>query len=329
MISIREVARLAGVSPATVSRVMNGTANVNTEKKQRVLRVIEETGFKPNELARSLYKQSSRIIGAIIPTNENPFFNELTRAVEAEAYAQGYRFMICNSDSDPEKEAESIRIMSQMKADGLVVMANNENIWKELKECQLPVIVMDRQIEDHHELAHIQANHYEGGRLAAEHLLDCGCRNIVHMRGPQKYSSGRDRFRGYLDVCTKKGLSPCYVDSSYDYQEGYEAARQLLHDYPDADGIIASNDITAVAAYKYLHGAGYRVPDDIQLIGFDDVNLSWQLTPELTTIRQPVSEMGRLAAQLIIDHVEGRETEREHVFDVELIQRETTIRRQL
>lgn len=327
MSSIRDVAKIAGVSPSTVSRVMNGTANVNTEKKQRVLNAIDETGFRPNELARSLYKKSSKIIGAIVPTNENPFFNELVKAVEEEAYKHGYRFMICNSNSDDQKEINNIRIMTQMHADGMVLMTHNEKVWEEIQQCKMPVVVMDRQLTQKRELAHVHSDHYQGGRIAAEHLIECGSRNIVHMRGPQMYSSGRKRFEGYLDVCREQGLPVQYVDSSYNYNDGYHAAQSLIKKYPHVDGIIASNDITAIAAYKYLHQQGYRVPDDIQLIGFDNIRLSWQVTPELSTVRQPIEEMGTLAAKLIIDHVEGRETKKENTFEVQLIQRETTKRK--
>lgn len=324
MSNIREVAKLAGVSPSTVSRVMNGTANVNTEKKQRVLKAIDETGFRPNELARSLYKKSSKIIGAIVPTNENPFFIEMIKAIEEQVYIQGYRFMICNSGNNAEKELDNIRVLEQLHADGMIFMTSNEKVWQEVKKSQLPVVVIDRQLEEGGELAYIQADHHKGGRIATEHLLQCGCKNIVYMRGPQNFSSGRQRFGGYQDVCTEYDIPIQYVESSYDYQQGYQSIQQLIKKYPRVDGIIASNDITAIAAYKYLHQQGYQVPEDIQLIGFDNISLSWQVTPELTTISQPIGEMGALAAQLIIDNVEGRKINRGNMFDIALIQRETT-----
>ena len=125
MTSIRDVAKLAGVSPSTVSRVMNGTAKVDEEKMQRVLNAISETGFKPNEVARSLFKKSSRIIGVIAPDIENPFFTEMARSIEGEAYARGYRMTLCYSENKPEKEKESIRMLSRMNADGIILMYNN------------------------------------------------------------------------------------------------------------------------------------------------------------------------------------------------------------
>ncbi len=133
MASIREVAKLAGVSPATVSRVMNGTAKVDEEKKQRVLRAIDETGFKPNELARALFKQSSKIIGVILPDIDNPFFSEAAKAIEAEAFRQGYKILLCYSDNNDEKEALNIQMLIQMKADGIIIMTNGEETGKNIE----------------------------------------------------------------------------------------------------------------------------------------------------------------------------------------------------
>ena len=183
MTSIRDVAKLAGVSPSTVSRVMNGTAKVDEEKMQRVLNAISETGFKPNEVARSLFKKSSRIIGVIAPDIENPFFTEMAKSIEGEAYARGYRMTLCYSENKPEKEKESIRMLSRMNADGIILMTNNEEIDAEVKDCGIPVVVVDRRIHAEGELAFVEADHYEGGKLAARHLIQCGCRNIVNISG--------------------------------------------------------------------------------------------------------------------------------------------------
>lgn len=327
MSSIREVARLAGVSPSTVSRVMNNTANVDNEKKQRVLKAIEETGFIPNELARSLYKKSSKIIGMIVPTIENPFFSEMAKAVEDAAYKEGYRFTLCNSNNDYEKEIANIKVMTQMNADGMILMTNDERVRREVNQFKLPVIVMDRQIKETPVLAYIHSDHYKGGRLAAQHLIDCGCKDIVYMRASQIVSSGRQRFRGFQDVCLEHDLPVQYVDCNYNYDDGIEAIQRLLAEYPKVDGILASNDMVAIAAHKILKQKGYRIPEDVQLIGYDNINLSWQITPELTTIAQSTKTMGALAVQILINHVKGNTSKLDNIFDVELIQRETTRKR--
>lgn len=325
MASIRDVAKLAGVSPATVSRVMNGTANVEDEKKKRVEAAIFETGFKPNEIARSLFKKSSKLIGMIVPNIENPFFNELAKAVEEESYKKGYRVTLCSSNNDLEKEKKNLNLLSSMNADGIILMTNQEKIEHEVKKCKIPVIMIDRQIEGTG-AASISADHYKGGRIAVEHLLECGCKKIIQLNGPLVFSSARQRRQGYLDVCRERAIEPLMMDCLYDYEDGLMKTEELIQKYPDADGIIAANDMVAVSAYKVLTNRGCRVPEDIQLIGFDNISLSWMMTPEFTTIAQPIYQMGCTAVELLLNSVEGNEIEHP-VFDVTLIKRSTTIKK--
>lgn len=324
MASIREVAKLAGVSPATVSRVMNGTAKVDEEKKQRVLQAIDETGFKPNELARALFKQSSKIIGVILPDIDNPFFSEAAKAIESEAFRQGYKILLCYSDNNDEKEALNIQMLIQMKADGIIIMTNGEETGKNIEQCDLPIVVMDRRFTTGRKTASIESNHYKGGWLAAEHLVNCGCKKIVCLRGPQKYSSGKERYWAYLDLCEKYYREPLVLDCDYSYDNGLSAAKQILETYPDADGILASNDIVAMAVYKIFSQAGYKIPEDVQLVGFDDISFSQRFTPELTTIHQPIHELGEKAVQLIL---QGSELENQEnlILDVSLVKRQTTL----
>ena len=324
MASIRDVAKKAGVSPATVSRVINGTANVDPIKKELVLAAIDETGFKPNELARALFKKSSKIIGVIVPNIENAFFGELARAIEEEAYQNNYRILLCNSQNDTEKELLNIQTLNQLNADGVIIMTNSENLASRIGKCKVPFVILDREIEGLQEIACIEADHYKGGRMAMEYLLRCGCKNIVCMRGPQKYSSGQLRFKGYQDVCAENGLPEQWLDCDYDYEKGLQVAEALLEKYPDADGILACNDMVAIATYKVLQERGLRVPEDIQLMGFDNIRFSRLFTPEFSTIVQPIREMGILAAQLIVRHANGEPIEKENVFDVSLVERQTT-----
>lgn len=328
MASIREVAKLAGVSPSTVSRVMNGTAKVDEEKRQRVLAAIDETGFKPNELARALYKKSSRIIGVIVPNIENPFFNELAKAVEEEAYRNGYRILLCNSNNNTEKEIMNIQMLNQMNADGIIIITNSDYTAQEITRFDLPVVVVDRKLKSSGEIAYIEANHYKGGKLAMEHLLQCGCKNIVCMRGPLEYSSGLMRYQGYQDVCKQYGIKEQCVDCIYDYEAGLKAAKKLISAYPNVDGILACNDMVAISVYKILIREGYRIPENVQIIGFDNVKSSWLVTPEITTIRQPITDMGTLATNIIMRYGNGLPFQKENMFDVSLVERQTTRRKE-
>lgn len=324
MASIREVAKLAGVSPATVSRVMNGTANVDDEKKQRVLQAISETGFVPNAVARSLFKKSAKIIGLIIPSITNPFFTQMASAIEKAADEHGYRLIFCNTGTDLEKEKSALTMLASMNADGIILTTSNDEIEPFVEQCNIPVVITDRLFKKKDTGNYIHCDHYQGGRIAMEHLLDCGCKNIVCVKGPQMISSAKARYDGYHDVCRERGISEKTIDCDYDFHAGLAMTEELLKLYPEVDGIIACNDMVAISIYKVLHKKNISVPDEIQLIGFDGIYLSDLFTPELTTVAQPIEEIGRKAAELIIHKDEKDIVEKEYIFPAALVMRETT-----
>lgn len=327
MSSIRDVAKLAGVSPATVSRVMNGTANVNEEKRERVIQAITETGFVPNEVARSLFRKSARLIGLVLPDIENPFFTQLADAIEKKADANGYRVILYNTRNDIEKEKMALQMMTSMNADGIIFTRSNETLQSFVEETPIPVVVTDTVFSGGHASAYVHCDFYQGGRMATEHLIKCGCRRIVCMKGPQNLSSAKARYEGYRDVCAEMQLEERTVETDYSFNMGLTATEELLEIYPDADGIVACNDVVAISAYKVLKKNHIRVPEQVQLIGFDDIMLSSLLTPELTTIMQPIKAIGAKAAELII-HSNGQVMSMEkYIFPVSLVERETTRRK--
>lgn len=323
MASIREVAKLAGVSPATVSRVMNGTANVDDEKKARVLQAISETGFVPNAVARSLFKKSARMIGLIIPSITNPFFTQMASAIEKTADEYGYRLIFCNTGTDLEKEKAALTMLTSMNADGIILTTSNDEIEPYVEQCSVPVVITDRLFKKKSRNNYVHCDHYAGGRLAIEHLIDCGCKNIVCVKGPQHISSAKARYDGYRDVCKEHGIAEQTIECDYDFNAGLVTTEGMLMRYPDVDGVIACNDMVAISIYKVLRKKGIKVPEQIQIIGFDGVYLSDLITPELTTVAQPIEEIGRKAAELII-HKDENQGEKEYVLPAKLIMRETT-----
>ena len=328
LVHISDIARMAGVSSATVSRVINGTAKVNAEKARRVEEAIRETGFKPNEIARSLYKKSSRLIGYIVPSILNIFLSEIGRAVEDEAFRNGYKMILCNSDENPEKEAAYIKMLTGMNADGIIITANNEHLEEEIRGCPIPTVVLDKSAGIGY-TASVQSDNYTGGHIAAEHLIECGCGKIVLMRGPQQYSSSQQRFLGYVDACNEHHIQPLFVNSRYSYEEGLRSSLELFERYPDADGILASSDMVAFALYKVLSQQGRRVPDDVMIVGYDNVGLSRLMIPALTTVAQPIETIGRLCVKMIIEQTEkGTIEKKENILPVSLEIRETTKRRE-
>lgn len=322
MPSIKDVAALANVSPATVSRVMNGTAKVDDDKRARVLKAIEETGFVPNEAARTLFKRSAKIIGLVIPSIENPFFTQFSGAVERTADAYGYKVVLFNTDGEIEKEKNMLQMLSAMNADGIILTTSSEGVDSDIENCTIPVVVTDRLTAQKGADAYVHCDHYRGGRMAAEHLISNGCRRIVCMRGKQDISSARERYLGCKEVCNEHGIDLRVVDCDYSFEAGIQAAEQMIKKYPDMDGIVACNDIVAISAYKVLHQKGIEVPGQIQIIGYDNIRLAELMTPELTTIAQPIEQIGKMAVELVVKHEE--KDEKEYILQPKLIIRETT-----
>lgn len=324
MAGIRDVAKLAGVSSATVSRVINGTANVTEEKRQKVLQAILETDFVPNEVARTLFKKSSKTIGFIIPSIQNPFFTQMADVIDRAAREQGVRMFLCNVGHDLEQERSAIQMLLSANADGIIVASNNSELQHELSQCKIPVVILDSLFSTKKVNAYIYCNYYQGGMMAAAHLHQCGCRKIVCIKGPQQLFTAQARYQGYVDYCEDNGIASYSIECDYDFHAGMAVTEELLQSYPDVDGIIACNDIVAISIYKILHNRNISVPGQIQLIGFDDIRLSSLISPELTTIHQPIEEMGHKAVSLICNVEKTEKQGEQFIFPVELIERETT-----
>ena len=303
---------------------MNGTAKVDQEKKERVLHAIEKTGFVPNEAARTLFRKSAKIIGLIIPSIRNPYFTELAAHIDAMATANGLRPFLCNTGYDPEKEKAAIQMLVSMSADAIIVTSCSDQVRDTINDCPIPVIALDAKLYSADVAACIYCDYYWGGRMAMEHLLECGCKHIVCIKGPQYRYSARSRYQSYSDVCRELGIKERTVECDYDFDQGIAMTEELLERFPDVDGIIACNDIVAISTYKVLHKRNISVPETIQLIGFDDISFATLLSPELTTICQPVKEMAEKAVELIVNNELTSMMGGKFVFPVTLVTRQTT-----
>ena len=212
--------------------------------------------------------------------------------MEEECDRRGYRLTLCNSNDDLEKEKRNLSLLERMNADGVILMTNMDEIHKEVGNCRIPVVMIDRQIEGGKEIACIQSNHYQGGRMSVEHLLECGCRqHRADERSPSSFQCQKAP-PGVPGCVQERGIEPAWIEGDYSFESGTEMAARLLEQYPDTDGIIAANDMVAISVYKELHRKGIRVPEDMQLIGFDNISLSSLFTPEITTIAQPIKKDG-------------------------------------
>ncbi|MFO7274322.1 MAG: LacI family DNA-binding transcriptional regulator [Bacillota bacterium] len=332
--TIRDVARRAGVGVATVSRVLNGKGYVKAETRQRVLAAAEELGYVPSQLARGLVRRLSGTVGLVVPDITNPFFPLITRGVEDAASEAGYTVFLCNADNDPELEAQDVRKLRERRVDGVIFVGTSERreLVDQLLADDIPVVVMDRQV-NHTEVDMVLVDNLAGARAAVRHLMELGHRRIAHAAGPPSTRTGQDRCQGYRQALEEAGIPydpACVVWGDFTFESGIRAGQVLLGRSPQPTAVFAGNDLIALGVIRAAEEAGLSVPDDLSVVGFDDIQMAALVCPGLTTVRQPAREMGRLAMTMLLERIRGEFTGpgRRQVFQPELIVRGTTRRRE-
>jgi len=322
MTTIKDVARHAGVSVATVSRVINETGYVHEDTRRKVEESVQQLNYTPNEVARSLYKRKSRLIGLLLPDITNPYFPQLARGVEDRMQESGFRLIFGNSDESQKKEQDYIQTFVQNNVVG-VISSTNDPGTASYRSLKIPVVFLDRISSDR---PAVYADGREGGRLAAQQMIQRGSQQITVMQGPIHIRPAQDRFQGAIEVLQDMGIDYHTTQTlSFSFADADRWAKELFEQYPDTDGVIASNDIVATAVIQEAYRLGKKVPQDVQIIGFDDIPLSSLLSPALSTIRQPAYDMGRAAADLLIQLIEGTAGEQRTIqMPVQFVERETT-----
>ncbi|TFB12946.1 LacI family transcriptional regulator [Filobacillus milosensis] len=324
MTTIRDVAREASVSVATVSRVINSNGYVNEDTRKKVGAAIDRLKYKPNSVARSLYKKESKTIGIIVPDITNPYFPQLVRGVEDHLIKKGYTSILCNSDEDPEKERLYLDVMKQKYVDGAIIVSNTID-ERLLQEYDMPVVALDRSI--HKDIPTFAIDNRDGGRAATKHLQDIGCQRIAHIKGPEQIKNAEERYTGYLDVVKNQSWfrDSYVVPGDYDQKKSARATMELLEAHPEIDGIFAGNDVMALGVLKAAESLNINVPEELAIIGFDGIDLTEMTTPELSTISQPIYQMSVEAAETLVALIEGKTNAQSgHVFPSTLIQRQST-----
>ena len=328
MATIKDVARLAGVSVATVSRVINQKDCVNPETAGQVLKAIEQLQYEPNAVARGLAGKKTGTIALILPDISNPFFPALARGVEDVAHKKGLTVILGNSDGLGLKESSYIKVLKKKYVDGIIFASNTirqEDI-EFLRKDGIPMVLLDRGVNTA-TCPVIRSKNREGARIAVQHLMEQGCRRIAHIYGPQKFITARERLLGYEEVVGGlDGYSPSLMaPGHFDIESGRNAVEQLLARHPNIDGIFAGNDLMAVGALKALHERGIRVPEQVKVCGYDGIGLTEITEPELTTVAQPIYEMGALAARILLNEIESGISENTIIeLEVALIPRKST-----
>lgn len=315
---LEDVARLANVSKTTVSRVLNRRGSLSQKTIDKVYQAMRELNYQPNVVARQLYQQQTRIIGLLFPTIANPFFGELTEALEKRLYTEGFKVLVGNSMNDPQKEAHYLNQLLTKQVDGLIVGTHNQGI-AEYQYRHLPIVAIDRSVNE--DIPIIESDNYHGGVLATERLIARGAKHILHTNGPVSLATpAQQRRRAYEETMHQHHLTPqtITVDFNIPYHEKKAVLEQIFSNYPEAEAIFASNDIDAALIMQIAKERGRRIPEDLLLIGYDGTQMIQNVLPELTTVVQPLEEMAAKAVAVLSERMANHETALEYRLPVTL-----------
>ncbi len=305
MASIKDVAKAAGVSTATVSRVIANKGYITDEKRALVLHAIAELNYRPNLIARSLRAQTSTKIGLIVSDIRNPFFTAIARAVEDAAYERGYSIIICNTDENPEKELMYLNLMHDENVAGVIFSPTQQfGSTRKPYHAHIPFVIIDRRVENNPNYDTVMLDNVAAAYTLTKHMLAQGCRRLVGFFGDTS-TTGFDRREGFerairdadLDHCGAHFIAPRI-------EQGYQSTMELLRSNIKPDGIFTSNNLITVGAFQALRANNIRIPQDIALVGFDETTWGNVVEPPLTIISQPTEDIGRSAIELLLQRIE-------------------------
>lgn len=302
--TIADVATRSGVSTATVSRVLSGVAGSAPATRARVLAAAEELDYRPSAVARALKLQATRTFGLLVTDIENPFFPQLVSAIEAAAVERGYGVVLCNTSDDPVREIGAFDLLVERRVDGIMVASSHamRRHARLLGELGVPVVLVNSGRVDG--LPSIDTAQRRGARLAAEHLLSLAHRRLGHITAPRSNAAASDRLAGVRDaVRVAGGASLAVAEGDSHVEGGARAAAELLD--AGCTGIACYNDLTAIGALRAVRSRQRRVPEDVSIVGFDDIEMAAWTDPPLTTVRQPTDAMGRWAVERLVSMATG------------------------
>jgi LacI family transcriptional regulator len=331
-VTLRDVARVAGVHPATVSRALNEEtrALVNEETARRVLKAAEKLGYQPNPIARGLKTNRSYTIGVLIPDLTNPLFPPILRGIEDRLETAGYTPLTANTDNDPERELLDSQTMRARQVDGIIAATarRDHRLHDALLEAGIELVLVNRR-QAELPVSSATADDRMGMRLSVEHLLSLGHTRIAHLAGPLDYSTGLDRYDSFHETMRGAGLGPdpdlVLVAEAFTESEGARLCRQLLESGREFTAVAAANDLLALGCYDVFAERGVRCPEEISVIGFNDMPFAARFQPPLTTIHIPHYEIGKAAGDLMLERLQdGESTPREIRLEPSLVVREST-----
>ena len=327
-ITIKDVARESGVNTSTVSRALNNGYGVNDETRKHVMEVAARLNYRTNQVARGLVTGRSHTLGLIVSDIRNPFFAEVARGAEDAAYRADHDLVLCNSDLKAEKQMGYFDSLLAKRVDGIVMnsvavlsRAQQDQLWA----AGVPIVLLNRS-SDYRRFSSVLGDNFQGGEIAGNYLIDLGHTRVGHITGPRAHGNLADRAKGFLKAFHDRGLPEPEINyGEHTFAGGYESANQLLGPDRRVTAIFAGNDVLAFGCIRAAIEKGIRIPDDLSIIGFDNVEMSQITSPPLTTVDQPKYEIGKAAIEMLLNML-GKDGIREpehRVIGVRLIERQS------
>lgn len=323
--TLEQVAALAGVSRATVSRVVNGSPKVLPDTVAAVERAIGELGYVPNRAARALVTRRTDSIALVVPEPDSrvfsdPFFGDILRGISRTLAPTSSQLVLLIEPAEGDDQ-RLLRYLRGGHVDGAIIVSHHgrDNVLQELAQLPLPIVFSARPLGVEVPVASVDVDNVAGARTAIEYLLSIGRRKLGTVAGPLDMTAGLDRLTGYKDVVAEAGIPEAVSYGDFTADGGEQATLRLLGEYPDLDGIFVANDLMATATLRVLSQLGKRVPEDVAVVGFDDSVVATTTTPKLTTVRQPVEKLGARLAEILLAKLAGADLTSPEIYDTELI----------
>lgn len=329
-VTIKDIAALAGVSKTTVSKVINNKDDsISKATKDKILQIMKEQNYVPNKLAQSLVTKRTKTIGLLIPDIRNPFFTDISRGAEDFARREGYNIIFCSTDEDYEREVECVSMLCEKMIDGIIFAPSSNTSHEENRynDLEIPMVLVDKKIELSNAKGVVKVDNKNGTYEATKHLIKQGHKDILYLSGPLKNDISKERLQGYIRALEKNNLTvkeENIVEGKYRYEWAYDFIKHL--EEIKCTAICCANDLMAIGAIQALRERNFKIPDDISIVGFDDIQTSKLIDPSLTTVRQPAYEMGQKASEILINNLKNNKKESVGtvIFKPQLIIRNST-----
>ena len=324
-VTIKDIAEQTGVSYATVSRTLNHLSGVSPATRDKVLAAADEMGYRPNMHARSLKTNKTNTIALLLPDISNPFFAEIAYAVDEYASENGYTTILCSSHWNEKNEAKQLDLLQNQRVDGIIYKPSGKYPM-DLSGISIPSVLISC-IPGENE-SYIEIDNYKGGMIAADHLLECGYQNLAFIGGTENSQSNEIRINAFcerLRECGKSLESDHILYGGFSLSSGYRMAKRLFTKYPETDGVFCGNDVIALGVLQYLMEINKNIPEEVGVIGFDDILIAGLPQIQMTTVAQPRSQMGKLAAEMLIAQIQNKDHTEHHIMlEPKLIVRRST-----